>query len=105
MQTSPWGNWSDVNWIRKTLEGKGLEDVNVEVFAFLSRMDSTEYFLNSCGMMLDFLMKSCWSEELRKEHPKEEVHGLVKEFLDKKYGGEGWNISWIAAVASGRVPS
>ncbi|KAK4139636.1 methyltransferase [Dichotomopilus funicola] len=104
LQTTTWGNWSDVNWIQKTLEEKGLEEVNVEVFAWLNRMDSVDYFLTSYGMILDIVMDSCWSKELRKQHPREEVHGLVKAFLEKKYGDKGWNASWIGVVATGRVP-
>ncbi|KAH6856164.1 S-adenosyl-L-methionine-dependent methyltransferase [Chaetomium sp. MPI-CAGE-AT-0009] len=105
MQTTAWGNWSDVNWIRKTLAGKGLEDVKVDVFAFLSHTEGPEAFLKNFEMMLNVIMKSCWSEELMKEHPKEEVHKLLKEYLEKKYGGDGWDITWVAAIATARVPS
>lgn len=103
LQTTEWGEWSDVNWIRDTLVGKGLKDVQVEVFAFLSHVDSAEYFVTTCASMIDWVMSSSWSEELMKEHPKEEVRQMVKAFLEKKYGGNGWDISWVAAIASGRV--
>ncbi|KAK4044119.1 hypothetical protein C8A01DRAFT_43050 [Parachaetomium inaequale] len=89
LQTTTWGDWSDVNWMRKALEGRGLQDVKVEAFAFLSRSDSADYFVSIFGIMMDMIMNSCWSEELRKEHPKEEVLKLLKEALEKKYGGEG----------------
>lgn len=103
LQTTPWGAWSDVNWIRKTLVQKGLQDVKVELFALLSHIDGPEFFMEHCAMMMDWVMSFCWSEELRQQHPKEEVHQMVKEFLEKKYGGEGWDISWVAAVSTGRV--
>jgi hypothetical protein len=103
LQTTPWGKWSDVNWARKTLPEKGLEDVKVDVFAFLSRVESADFFLANYGMMMDWIVNTSWSEELRREHPKEEVHALVREFLEKKYGGEGWDLSWISLVASGRT--
>ena len=105
LQTTAWGDWSDVNWVRKALEGRGLQDVKVEAFAFLSRSDSADYFVSIFGIMMDVIMNTCWSEELRKQHPKEEVLKLLKEALEKKYGGEGWDVSWVALVASGRVPS
>lgn len=105
MQTTSWGNWSDVNWIRKTLERKGLEDVNVDVSAFLSHTDGVDFFMPNFAMMLDFIMKTSWSEELRKEHPKEEVQKLMKEYLGKKYGNDGWDLSWVAVIATARVPS
>ncbi|KAK3898368.1 S-adenosyl-L-methionine-dependent methyltransferase [Staphylotrichum tortipilum] len=103
LQTTPWGTWSDVNWVRKTLTGKGLQDVKVDVFAFLSHVESADFFLANYGMMMDWIVNTSWSEELRRLHPKEEIHALVKEFLETKYGGEGWDLSWIALVASGRT--
>ncbi|KAK3687430.1 S-adenosyl-L-methionine-dependent methyltransferase [Podospora appendiculata] len=104
VQTTPWGDWADVNWVRKTLESKGLEDIKVDVFAFLSRVDGAEHFMASTGMMIDWVMQANWSDELRKEHGKEEVHGLVREFVEKKYHGRGWDQTGIAVIASGRVP-
>ncbi|KAK1752215.1 hypothetical protein QBC47DRAFT_463544 [Echria macrotheca] len=85
LQTSTWGDWGDANWVRKTLEQKGLLDVKVEVMAYLQHIDSAEYFVKHFGMIFKWLMGSCWSEELRKEHPEEEVIQRVKEFLEKKY--------------------
>lgn len=105
LQTTSWGNWSDVNWVRKTLTERGLQDVEVDVFAFLSHVESSDYFLANFSMMIDWIVSTSWSEELRKEHPNDEVHARVKEFLDVKYGGGGWELSWIALVASGRVSS
>ncbi|KAK4125712.1 S-adenosyl-L-methionine-dependent methyltransferase [Parathielavia appendiculata] len=105
LQTTAWGQWSDVNWIYRTLVAKGLQDVEVDVFAFTSQVASANFFMSGFGMAMDWILNTCWSEELRKSHPKEEVRGLVKEFLEKKYGGEGWKVSWVVAVATGQVPS
>ncbi|KAK4233019.1 S-adenosyl-L-methionine-dependent methyltransferase [Achaetomium macrosporum] len=105
MQTTPWGDWSDVNWIRKTLVGKGLQDVKVDVFAYLTHVDSAEFFLVNFGAMIDVIMNGCWSEQLRKKHPRDEVHAMMRELLEKKYGGDGWDHSWIAIIASGKVPA
>ncbi|AEO60937.1 methyltransferase-like protein [Thermothelomyces thermophilus ATCC 42464] len=104
MQTTAWGNWSDVNWLRKTLEEKGLQDVKVDVYAFLSRCDGPDHFIQQFGSLLDALLMGSWPEEVRQAHPKEEVLQLIKEHVTKKYGGQGWDLSWVAAVATGRVP-
>lgn len=104
-QITPWGRWSDVNWIRRTLVGKGLEDVKVDVFAFLSPVESADEFLSNFAVMIDMFMKTAWSEEVKKEHPRDEVLSLVKTWLEKKYGDEKWDYSCVAVVASGRVPS
>ncbi|KAK3307398.1 S-adenosyl-L-methionine-dependent methyltransferase [Chaetomium strumarium] len=105
LQSSRWGDWADVNWIRKTLAGKGLQDVKVDLFAYLTRVDSAESFLATFGVMMDVIMNGCWSEELRKQHPRDEVHAMVREFLEKKYGRDGWECSWIAIIASGKLPA
>ncbi|KAK0715216.1 S-adenosyl-L-methionine-dependent methyltransferase [Lasiosphaeris hirsuta] len=105
LQTSKWGDWADVNWVRETLEDRGLQDVKVEVLAHLGRVDSAEHFTTHFAMMTNWTMNSCWSEELRKEHPAEEVHGLVRDFLENKYEGKGWDMTWVSIIASGRVPA
>lgn len=105
MQTTPWGNWPNVNWVKKALEAKGLEDVKVDVLAHLSRVDSAEQFISHFSMIIKWVMNSCWSEELRSEHPEEEVLGLVKEFVEKKYEGKGWDTTWVSLIASGHVPA
>ncbi|KAK3985185.1 S-adenosyl-L-methionine-dependent methyltransferase [Cladorrhinum sp. PSN332] len=103
LQTTPWGKWYDVNWIRKTLQAKGLQDIQVNIFAHLTQVDNSEHFAAHFSMMIEWIMSSSWSEELRKEHPREEVIGLMKEFLEKKYEGKPWNMSWISVIATGRV--
>ena len=104
LQTTEWGDWSDVNWVRKTLAGRGLEDVKVHVFAFLARVESVAHYMSSFGPMIDFVMKNSWSEEVRNAHGKDEVHGLIRQFLEDRYGGQGWDTTWTSLVASGRVP-
>jgi len=104
LQTTEWGDWADANWIRKTLQQeKKLEDVKVEVSAKLLRVHDAQDFVQGFAMVVDWIMKSCWSEELRREHGTDEVHGLIKEYLEKKYGGGGWDLTWVAIIASGRV--
>ncbi|KAK4188265.1 S-adenosyl-L-methionine-dependent methyltransferase [Podospora australis] len=104
LQTTSWGNWENINWVRKTLEGKGLEDVKVDVLAHITRVDSTDHFLSHFGMMVDWVMNSGWSEELRKAHPKDEVFRLLRESLDQKYQNGPWELSWVSLIASGRIP-
>ncbi|GAB1319398.1 hypothetical protein MFIFM68171_09608 [Madurella fahalii] len=105
LQTTEWGEWSDINWIRKMLVSKGLEDVKVEVFAFISHVDNLDYFLERFSMPIDSVLKSQWTEEQKKAHPREEVMRLVREFLEKKFGpDEGWESSWVSIIATGRVP-
>ncbi|KAK3311817.1 S-adenosyl-L-methionine-dependent methyltransferase [Apodospora peruviana] len=103
VQTTEWGNWGDVDWIRKELEERGLEDVKVELFAFTSHVDNVEHYIATAGMMIDWVVSSNWSEEVRKEHGRDEYQRLVKDFLEHKYDGKGWDQKWVAVVASGRV--
>jgi hypothetical protein len=105
LQLTKWGQWSDVNWARKTLEAKGLQDVKVDVFAYLSTVDSTDHALKGTSMMIQWVMNSCWTEEQRDQHSAEEVSGLLRQYFDKKYEGKPWQWSWVALIASGRVPA
>ncbi|KAK5657642.1 hypothetical protein OQA88_2714 [Cercophora sp. LCS_1] len=102
VQTTPWGNWGDVNWVRDTLEKKGLQDVRTDVTANLHRVDGPDHYIGTLSMIIKWLWES-WPEELKKEHGFDEVEGLVKEFVDKKYDGKEWDLIWVAIVASGRV--
>lgn len=104
LQTTPWGKWADINWIRKTLQAKGLEDVKVDVLAHITHVESTDQFLSHFGMMIEWAINCNWPEELRSAHPQEEVMQLMRDFLDRKYQSGGWDLSWVSLIASGRVP-
>lgn len=94
-----------MNWIRQELTDRlGLENVKVDVHAFLSRIDGPDYFLEYCGAMVDWIVKSNWSNELQGKVGREEYRGLLRDYLERKYKGEGWDVSWVGVVASGRVP-
>jgi len=77
--------------------------VRVEPLATVQRCDSAEYFVKHFQMIIDWVMRTMWSEELRKEHPLEEVRELIKEYLEKKYQGKGWDLVWVSIISSGRV--
>ncbi|OIW28761.1 S-adenosyl-L-methionine-dependent methyltransferase [Coniochaeta ligniaria NRRL 30616] len=104
MQTTRWGNWSNVNWIRRTLEDLGLEDVKVDVMARLQHIHSPDDFVACFEMMFGWVINSNWSEELRREHGLEEVKSLIREHLEAKYGGRDWDVTWTSIIASARVP-
>lgn len=104
MQTTKWGDWSDVNWIKKTLHDQGLEDVKVDVLSHLQPIESAAQFVNNYSSMLEWLISARWSEELKKEHGLDEVKKLVEDYLGEKYGGKGWDLTWTSIIASGRKP-
>ena len=104
MQTTAWGEWSNVNWVRRALEDVGLEDVRVEVLAHLQRVHGAADFVACFESMMRWVVESCWSEELRREHGMDEVKRLVRDHLEEKYGGRGWDVTWTSIIASGRVP-
>ncbi|KAM7216247.1 hypothetical protein V8F06_008366 [Rhypophila decipiens] len=106
VQTTKYGEWGNINWIRHELQHRlELEDVQVEAFAFTSHVDNVDYFMNTFGPMVDWVVKSNWSEELQAQHGREEYRGLLKEYLVGRYGGGGWDLSWLGIVSSGRVAS
>lgn len=40
-----WGKWFDVYWVWKMFVVKGLEDVNVDIYVYFSKVDNVEYFV------------------------------------------------------------
>lgn len=104
MQTTGWGNWSSVNWTRTTLEDLGLEDVKVDVMAHLQHIRDAADFVACFERMMSMVMNSNWSEELRREHGIDEVKTLVRMYLEEKYRGKGWDVTWTSIIASARVP-
>ena len=104
MQTTKWGDWSDVNWVRQTLVELGLNEVKLDVLAHLSRVDSAEYFVKTYAMMIDWVMNTSWTAELRAKHGRDEVLELVRCHLEKKSNGEPWDITWVSIIASGQSP-
>lgn len=102
MQTTKWGQWSDVNWIKKTLLEQGLEDVTVDVHAHLQPVESGAEFVEHFAMMLEWMVKTDWSEEVREKHSLEDVKKLVEDYLVEKYEGKGWYLTWTSITASGR---
>lgn len=104
MQTTKWGDWADSNWIKQTLQDRGLEDVKVDVLSHLQPIAGADEFLTNFGSMIEWVVNSNWSEELRKEHPLDEVKKLMREYLVKKRGDKGWDIVWTSIIASGRKP-
>lgn len=103
LQTSKWGDWANVNWVRKTLEGRGLQDVNVNVLATLSHTDSPAHFVAEMKLMVNWIVTSCWTDEQQKAHSVDELLELSRQFFEKKYEGRGWDITWVSIIASGRV--
>lgn len=96
MQLHDSGHWYDPEWIQKHLEAEtlGFEKVQVKVVPGKFRVGGAAEFVGMFGMMLPWLMKSFWSEEMREAHGVEEVKGLIEKHLEEKYGGEGWELEW-----------
>jgi hypothetical protein len=104
MQTTKWGHLSSPTWVKRTLEDQPcLEDVKVDVLSHLQHIgDAEEFVTGTFEMMMNWVINSDWSEELRRDHGIEEVKRLVKEFLEKKYEGRGWELTWTSTIASAR---
>ena len=103
MQMHDSGEWTDPAWIEKHLEEEGFSDVKVTVNPGTYKMESAEEFVRTFGMMLSWLTKTWWSEELSEKHPMEEVNELIKEHLEEKYEGKGWDINWLVICMTTRV--
>lgn len=105
-QTTAWGDWADPNWVRETLDACPALDpasVAVDVLAHLSRVRGADDFVRQYEMMLRWVVDAGWSEELRRAHPLAEVKGLLRAFLERKYHGGEWDLTWVSIIASARV--
>ncbi|KAM0340893.1 hypothetical protein ACHAPU_010310 [Fusarium lateritium] len=103
MQMHDQGDWTSPSWIEERLTKEGLQDVNVSVHDGKYFVKSAEEFVLQFGLMLGWLMKSWWTEEVRREHGIEEVRELIREHLEEKYKGEGWEIEFKMICMTGRV--
>ncbi|KAL7948597.1 hypothetical protein V8C42DRAFT_314936, partial [Trichoderma barbatum] len=104
MQMHSSGHWDDAAWIEKHLaEDLGLANVSVRETRGTYRMESATEFVKSFGMMMPWVMSTFWSEEVRKEHPVEDVKELLRKHLEEKHGGEGWSIDWLEITMTATV--
>ncbi|KAJ3524948.1 hypothetical protein NM208_g11850 [Fusarium decemcellulare] len=103
MQMHDQGDWTTPEWIEEHLKKQGFTDVKVTTNPGRYFIKNAEEFIITFGMMVNWLMNSLWSEELRKEHPWEEVKELIRKHLEEKYKGKGWEIEWKVICSTGRV--
>ncbi|KAK2616777.1 hypothetical protein QQS21_000154 [Conoideocrella luteorostrata] len=103
VQTHSSGKWYDEDWVAGHMKEKGFKDVRVTVNPGKYFVENVQEFVDFFGGMIAFLVNAWWSEELKRQHGVEEVKGLVRDFLEKKYGDEGWEITWEVISVTGRV--
>ncbi|KAM0562378.1 hypothetical protein ACHAPJ_002068 [Fusarium lateritium] len=103
MQMHDQGDWTSPEWIKEHLKKEGLQDVQVTVDNGIYAIKSAKDYVLQFGMMLGWLMKTWWSEEVRKEHSLEEVQELLRKHLEEKYDGKGWEIQFKVICMTGKV--
>ncbi|KAG8668597.1 hypothetical protein FPOAC1_007980 [Fusarium poae] len=103
MQIHDQGEWTSPAWIEEHLKEQGFQDVQVNVDHDRYFLRSAEEYMLQCGMMLGWVMNTWWSEEVRREHPLEEVKELLRKHLEEKYDGKGWYIEFKVICMTGRV--
>lgn len=95
MQIHHSGRWDDAAWVERHLaEDLGLTGVSVRESEGEYRFESADEFMATFHIMVQWLMNTFWSDEVRERHSAEEVKALVKRHLEEKYGGKGWSIRW-----------
>lgn len=103
MQMHDQGDWANPTWIEKHLKKEGFQDVKVTAHNDSYTIESAEDYILQFGMMLGWLIKTWWSEEVQREHSLEEVKELLRRHLVEKYEGKGWNIEFKVICMTGRV--
>lgn len=115
MQTTPWGRWYDVDWLRATLSSPdrvgagGLEDVRVEVLASTWPVAGVEDFMRAYRAMVDLVADmALGAESVRRLGGHEGVRERVREYLVGRFGRrgegeeEGWTLVGVSICAWGR---
>ncbi|KXH60640.1 methyltransferase domain-containing protein [Colletotrichum nymphaeae SA-01] len=97
------GRWYDEAWVKGYLQDNGFKDVKTCLESGTVRVRDARHWLDVFGPVVALIVNTEWSEELRGEHGQEEVKGLIKEHLEAKHGGKGWDVGFACIVASGVV--
>ncbi|KAM0521877.1 hypothetical protein ACHAPE_002440 [Trichoderma viride] len=103
MQMHKSGHWDDAAWIEGHLKELGLANVAVKENWGTYKVKDAADFIKCFGMMLPWVMNTFWSEGVRKAHSVEDVREMIRQHLEKKYNGEGWDIEWLVITMSGTV--
>ncbi|EXM04814.1 S-adenosyl-L-methionine-dependent methyltransferase [Fusarium oxysporum II5] len=103
MQMHDQGDWANPAWIEEHLKKEGFQDVKVTAHNDSYTIESAEDYILQFGMMLGWLIKTWWSEEVQREHSLEEVKELLRRHLVEKYEGKGWDIEFKVICMTGRV--
>ncbi|PTB41655.1 hypothetical protein M441DRAFT_138684 [Trichoderma asperellum CBS 433.97] len=103
MQMHKSGHWDDAAWIEGHLKELGLANVSVKENPGTCKIENATQFVKCFAMMLPWVMNTFWSEEVRNAHPVEEVRELIRQYLEKKYNGEGWSMEWLVITMAGTV--
>lgn len=102
MQTSPWGKWDDVDWVRGALSAR-LEDVHVEVFAHSWRVQNVEHFMKSFEKMIDIVSGMVLdAESVEKLGGLQGVRERTRMYLEERFEREGWTCVGVSICAWGR---
>ncbi|TDZ35634.1 Methyltransferase tpcH [Colletotrichum trifolii] len=102
-QITEFGRWYDELWVEEYLKSKGLADVQVGIENGAVEVKNAKHWIEVFGPAVAWIVASEWDEKLKEEHPLSEVHQLLETFLEKKYGGEGWNVKSAIIVGTGTV--
>ncbi|KAI0411020.1 S-adenosyl-L-methionine-dependent methyltransferase [Xylaria grammica] len=93
----------DPELIPEQLRAHGFEDVQVRTAEHMMRVDSAADYLDSFGMIKDWMMRTYWSEE-SKEKASAMLDEHIVRHLTEKHGGQGWDLKWTLVLATCRKP-
>ncbi|KAI0424220.1 S-adenosyl-L-methionine-dependent methyltransferase [Xylaria sp. FL1042] len=94
----------DADLIPEQLRRHGFEDVQVQTVEHIVRVKSADDYLQSFGMMKEWMMKAYWSEESKKK-AEGMLDDHIKRHLGEKHNGQGWDLPWTLVLATCRKPS
>lgn len=95
------GCWDDEEWVKKTMEATGFEDVVVEAVSHSSTLYGVDEFLPMVAGTVGFVTSKCWTKEQQHKYAHRTTP-LVERYMREKYGDGDINWDWTALLITAR---
>ncbi|RAK99170.1 gliotoxin thiomethyltransferase [Aspergillus ibericus CBS 121593] len=95
--------WDEESFVKERFEEEGFQDVKVTAVTRETSLTIDE-FMDVSQMILTIVIGAVWTPEQREQH-EADVPGVVRKFLEERFGVDGVvNMEPVAVIAVGRKP-
>ncbi|KAH8926941.1 S-adenosyl-L-methionine-dependent methyltransferase [Atractiella rhizophila] len=101
------GDWHSTEWVANLLRSPpfSLEDVDVQFFPCMMKVDSAHAYVYENTMILNFITMQ-WSEEQKADSElKDQVKKSIEQVLEERYGKDTpFEFEFMSLICTGRKP-